>query len=89
MKQPANSVSGSHVKAATENPDLPALRKLVPGSNYFGVVTGVYDRLIFVRLQAGANAKTKLYHTKQIPSKLDTVSFRFVALMKNPGLPLA
>ena len=59
------------VKAATENPDLPALRKLVPGSNYFGVVTGVYDRLIFVRLQAGANAKTKLYHTKQIPSKLD------------------
>lgn len=74
------------VKAATENPDLPALRKLVPGSNYFGVVTGVYDRLIFVRLQAGANAKTKLYHTKQIPSKLDTVSFQVRSVDEESGV---
>ena len=64
------------VKAATENPDLPNLRKLVPGSNYYGVVTGVRDQLIFVRLQMGVNAKTKLFHTKQMPSKLDTVSFQ-------------
>ena len=52
------------MKAAADNPDLANLRKLVPGSNYFGVVTGVHDRLIFVRLQAGVNAKTKLYRTK-------------------------
>ena len=58
------------------NPDLPNLRKLVPGSNYYGVVTGVRDQLIFVRLQMGVNAKTKLFHTKQMPSKLDTVSFQ-------------
>ena len=50
------------VKDATENPDLPNLRKLVPGSNYYGVVTGVRDQLIFVRLQMGVNAKTKLFH---------------------------
>jgi len=63
------------VKAATPNPDLPALQKLTPGSSYFGVVTGVHNGLIFVRLQAGVNAKTKLYQTKVLPSKLDTVSF--------------
>ena len=74
------------VKAATENPDLPALRKLVPGSNYYGVVTGVHDRLIFVRLQTGANAKTKLYHTKQIPSKLDTVSFQVRSVDEETGV---
>ena len=74
------------VKAATENPDLPALRKLVPGCNYYGVVTGVRDRLIFVRLQAGVNAKTKLYYTKQIPSKLDTVSFQVRAVDEETGV---
>lgn len=63
------------VKQAMENPDLPVLRKLVPGSSYYGVVTHVRDRLIFIRLQAGANAKTKTYRTKEMPSKLDTVSF--------------
>ena len=73
-------------KAATENPDLPALRKLVPGSNYYGVVTGVHDRLIFVRLQTGVNAKTKLYHTKQIPSKLDTVSFQVRSVDEETGV---
>lgn len=74
------------VKAATENPDLPALRKLVPGSIYYGVVTGVHERLIFVRLQAGANAKTKLYHTKQIPSKYDTVSFQVRSVDEDTGV---
>ena len=74
------------LKAATENPDLPALRKLVPGCNYYGVVTGVRDRLIFVRLQAGVNAKTKLYYTKQIPSKLDTVSFQVRAVDEDTGV---
>lgn len=63
------------VKEASENPDLSALKKLVPGSNYFGVVTGLRDRVIFVRLQTGANAKTATYRTKEIPAKLDTVSF--------------
>lgn len=63
------------VKAASENPDLPVLKKLVPGSNYYGVVTGVRDRVIFVRLQTGANAKTATYRTREIPAKLDTVSF--------------
>lgn len=63
------------VKAASENPDLPALKKLVPGSNYYGVVTGVRERVIFIRLQTGANAKTMTYRTKEIPAKLDTVSF--------------
>ena len=63
------------VKAASENPDLPALKKLVPGSIYYGVVTGVRERVIFIRLQTGANAKTMTYRTKEIPAKLDTVSF--------------
>lgn len=63
------------VKEASENPDLASLKKLVPGSNYYGVVTGVRDRIIFVRLQTGANAKTATYRTKEIPAKLDTVSF--------------
>lgn len=63
------------VKAASENPDLPALKKLVPGSNYYGVVTGIRERVIFIRLQTGANAKTMTYRTKEIPAKLDTVSF--------------
>ena len=63
------------VKAASENPDLPALKKLVPGSNYYGVVTGVRERVIFIRLQTGVNAKTMTYRTKEIPAKLDTVSF--------------
>jgi len=63
------------VRRGMENPDLPTLRKLVPGSNYYGVVTNVQGRVIFLRLQAGANAKTKTYRTKELPSKLDTVSF--------------
>lgn len=76
------------VKEATANPDLPSLKKLMPGSSYFGVVTGVRDGLIFVRLQAGANAKTKLYHTKQIPSKLDTVSFQVRKVDEESGVAL-
>ena len=76
------------VKAATENPDLPTLRKLVPGSNYYGVVTGVHDKLIFVRLQAGANAKTKLFRTRDIPSKLDTVSFQVRGVDEETGVAL-
>lgn len=74
------------VKDATENPDLPNLRKLVPGSNYYGVVTGVRDQLIFVRLQMGVNAKTKLFHTKQMPSKLDTVSFQVRDIDEESGV---
>lgn len=74
------------VKAATDNPDLPTLRKLVPRSNYYGVVTGVRGKLIFVRLQAGANAKTMTYHSKEIPSKLDTVSFQVRSIDEDAGM---
>lgn len=63
------------VKKAMENPDLPNLRKMVPGSNYFGVVTNIRDRTMFIRLQAGVNAMTKNYRTKEPPGKFDTVSF--------------
>lgn len=74
------------VKAASENPDLPVLKKLVPGSNYFGVVTGVRDRIFFIRLQTGANAKTATYRTKEIPAKLDTVSFLVRSVDLEQGL---
>ena len=74
------------VKDATENPDLANLRKLTPGSTYFGVVTGVYDRIIFVRLQAGVNAKTKLFRTRELPAKLDTVSFLVKSVDESTGV---
>ena len=64
------------IKEASENPDRAALEKIVPNSNYFGVVTGVKDRVFFVRLQVGVNAKTKLFRSIDMPSRLDTVSFR-------------
>ncbi len=64
------------IKAAdNENPDRAALQKLTIGSVYFGVVTGVVDRLIFIRLQSGVNAKTMSYRSEEMPSKNDTVSF--------------
>lgn len=63
------------IKAADPNPEPKAAEKLQPGSNYFGVVTGVTDRMIFVRLQAGVNVKTPKYAMKEPPHKLDTVSF--------------
>ena len=74
------------VKKAIENPDLPNLRKLVPGSNYFAVVTNVQGRMIYLRLQAGANAKTKTYRTKELPSKLDTVSFLVRSVDEDVGM---
>lgn len=74
------------VKKAVENPDLANLRKLVPGSNYFGVVTNVQDRMIYIRLQAGVNAKTKSYRTKELPSKLDTVSFLVRSVDEDVGM---
>lgn len=74
------------VKRGMENPDLPNLRKLTPGSTYYGVVTHVIGRLIFVRLQAGANAKTMTYRTKELPSKLDTVSFLVRSVDEEQGI---
>lgn len=62
------------IREATDNPDYEAVGKLVQGSAYFGVVTGVKDNVIFVRLQAGVNAKTKKYMGDP-PMKNDTVSF--------------
>ena len=76
------------IKEASENPDRAALEKIVPNSNYFGVVTGVKDRVFFVRLQAGVNAKTKLYRSIDMPSRLDTVSFRVTGVDEESGIAL-
>ena len=76
------------IKAAEENSSLESLRKIVPGSNYFGVVTGVKNGVIFVRLQAGANAKTKLYRTKELPSIFDTVSFHVNRVDEENGVAM-
>lgn len=82
--QDTYSVSLS-IKEASDNPDRAALEKIVPNSNYFGVVTGVKDRVFFVRLQAGVNAKTKLYRSIEMPSRLDTVSFRVTGVDEENG----
>ena len=76
------------IKEASENPDRAVLEKIVPNSNYFGVVTGVKDRVFFVRLQAGVNAKTKLYRSIDMPSRLDTVSFRVTGVDEESGIAL-
>ena len=76
------------IKEASEDPDRAALEKIVPNSNYFGVVTGVKDRVFFVRLQAGVNAKTKLYRSIDMPSRLDTVSFRVTGVDEESGIAL-
>ena len=76
------------IKEASENPDRAALEKIVPNSNYFGVVTGVKDRVFFVRLQAGVNAKTKLFRSIDMPSRLDTVSFRVTGVDEESGIAL-
>jgi ribosomal protein S1 len=68
------------IKEATENPDKAAFEKLVPRTNYLGVVTGSQHGLFFIRLQDGANAKTRIYHSKEYPSKLDTVCFHVTSL---------
>jgi ribosomal protein S1 len=76
------------IKDAEENTSRANLRKLVPGSNYFGEVTGVKSGTIFVRLQTGCNAKTRLYRTKEIPSKFDTVSFHVNSVDEENGVAL-
>lgn len=76
------------IKEASENPDRTALEKITPNSNYFGVVTGVKDRVFFVRLQVGVNAKTKLYRSIDMPSRLDTVSFRVTGVDEENGIAL-
>ena len=76
------------IKAASENPDRTALEQITPNSNYFGVVTGMKDRVFFVRLQAGVNAKTKLYRSIDMPSRLDTVSFRVTRVDEENGIAL-
>ena len=68
------------IKAATSHPDKAAFEKLVPNSNYFGVVTGVKNGIFFVRLQLGVNAKTKIFRGQEYPCKQDTVSFRVTQL---------
>ena len=73
------------IKAASDNPEPKAAEKLQPGSNYFGVVTGVSDRMIFIRLQAGVNVKTASYSMKEPPHKLDTVSFHVQRINTDTG----
>ncbi len=68
------------IKAATSHSDKAAFEKLVPNSNYFGVVTGVKNGIFFVRLQLGVNAKTKIFRGQEYPCKQDTVSFRVTQL---------
>jgi len=75
------------IREATGNPDFEAAGKLVPGSAYFGVVTGVKDNVIFVRLQAGVNAKTKKYMGDP-PMKNDTVSFMVTRVATDHALAL-
>ena len=67
------------IKEASENPDRAALEKITPNSNYFGVVTGVKDRVFFVRLQVGVI---------DMPSSLDTVSFRVTGVDEENGIAL-
>ncbi len=66
------------IKEASENPDRAALEKITPNSNYFGVVTGVKDRVFFVRLQVGVNAKTtpSMKPQEARPSLLTPTIFR-------------
>lgn len=68
------------IKAATEHRDRAAFEKLIPNSNYFGVVTGVTNGAFFVRLQSGVNAKTRIYRSSERPSRRDTVCFRVTRL---------
>ena len=42
---------------------------------YFGTVTGVRNGNIYVRLQAGCNAATRIYRGQNMPERNDTVSF--------------
>ena len=68
------------IKAASEHSDRAAFERLIPHSNYFGTVTGVERGTFFVRLQSGVNAKTKIYHSKEYPARMDTVCFRVTRL---------
>lgn len=68
------------IKAATEHSDRAAFERLIPHSNYFGTVTGVENGTFFVRLKSGVNAKTKVYHSRDYPARMDTVCFRVTRL---------
>ena len=63
------------IKDAQEKDDGAALKKLARGSICFGTVTGVRDGNIYIRLQAGCNAATRLYRCRDMPARDDTVSF--------------
>ena len=63
------------IKDAQEKTGRKVLEKLVRGSTYLGTVTGVQDGNIYIRLQVGCNAATRLYRTQDMPERNDTVSF--------------
>ena len=86
--QSADGEPEAETSEADKAPKVAKLEKIVPNSNYFGVVTGVKDRVFFVRLQAGVNAKTKLYRSIDMPSRLDTVSFRVTRVDEENGIAL-
>lgn len=73
-------------KAAAPNPDLPSLRKLVPGCNYYATVTGYDKRMVFLRLQVGANAISNVWMSKDIPARSDTVCFQLTAVDETKGI---
>ncbi len=73
------------IKAANDNPERKAIEKLKVGSNYFGTVTGVGDKLVFVRLQAGVNVKTVMHAMKEPPHKNDTVSLKVTRINPDTG----
>jgi len=62
-------------KKAEKNPDLACLQSLNPQGTYFATVTGTIDKVIFLRLKVGANAKTMTYRSGKMPQKGDEVSF--------------
>lgn len=64
------------IRDAEENPGYAVLEQIRVDTNYFGKVTGVKNGTIFVRLQIGCNAKTRLFRSRQMPGKNDLVSFK-------------
>ncbi len=76
------------IKAASDNPEPKAAEKLRPNSSYFGVVTGVTNSMIFIRLQTGVNVKTPAYAMKEPPHKLDTVCFQVKQINPETGMVL-
>lgn len=64
------------IKKVSERADREAFERLEPNTTHFGIVTGKKNGTYFIRLQSGANAKTRVYRSREIPGRNDTVGFR-------------